>query len=560
MSAKYPDLGGATDKAKLPRKTFDAYIPEQHATDEVEHVPVAICGGGPIGLACAADLAGHGVQSIVFEQSGTVSDGSRAICWAKRTLEILDRLKVGALMAEKGVVWDVGKVFCGDRREPIYTFDLLADKQQKMPAFVNLQQFYPEEFLVERISLLPETEVRWQNEVIAVVNRDGKVEVTIRTPDSEYTVTCDYLIAADGHRSPIRSMLGLEFEGRTFEDNFLIADVRMEIDGPAERRFWFDPPSARGKTALLHRQPDNVYRLDFQLGNDIDREEELKPENVGRRVREFLGPDVDFEYEWVSIYKFSCLKMESFVHDRILFAGDSAHLVSPFGARGANGGIQDQDNLAWKLALVIKGLAPPALLNSYDDERIYAADENILNSTRSTDFLTPRSPVSETFRDAILELAEKTEFARSFVNSGRLSLPATLDDSPLNTLDSDEFTNKQRPGSPCMDAPLSRNGERVWLLDLLGWGFKGIYFADGDDGTSIVVALDNSPLPIELIVVGGTNADSLVDDENLASEHYDATPGSFYLVRPDQHVAARWRSFNADKVIAALNRAIGRKQ
>ena len=559
MSAKYPELGGATDKAKLPRKTFDAYRPEYGNTGGAEHVPVIICGGGPIGLACAADLAGHGVQSIVVERSNTVSDGSRAICWAKRTLEIFDRLGVGAAMAEKGVVWDVGKIFCGDSREPIYTFDLLSDKQQKMPAFVNLQQFYAEGCLIENITSLPETEIRWQNELIGVANGPDAVEVTIKTPDGIYTLSCDYLIAADGHRSPVRSLLGLEFEGRTFEDNFLIVDVRMELDGPAERRFWFDPPFARGKTALLHRQPDNVWRIDFQLGNDIDRDEELKPENVGRRVREFLGPDVEFEYEWVSIYRFSCLKMESFVHNRIVFAGDSAHLVSPFGARGANGGIQDQDNLGWKLAFILKGLAPPALMSSYDDERIYAADENLRNSSRSTDFLSPKNRVSESFRDAILELAETAEFARSFVNSGRLSLPSTLDGSPLNTPDGDDFTAKQRPGSPCMDAPVVKNGERVWLLDQLGWNFKGLYFSDGDDGSSIANALKDSPLPIELIVVGGSDADRLDDYKRLVADHYDATPGTFYLIRPDQHIAARWRSFSADKVIEAVKTATCRK-
>ncbi|MGI9326452.1 MAG: FAD-dependent oxidoreductase, partial [Pseudomonadales bacterium] len=478
----------------------------------------------------------------------TVSDGSRAICWAKRTLDICDRLGTGERMLDKGVIWEIGKVYVGEDRDPVYTFDLLPDKEQKMPGFINLQQFYTEEYFVDTLDTIDVAEIRWQNQVIAVDNDGDKVTVTVKTPEGDYKLTCDYLIAADGHRSPIRAMLGLEFQGRSFEDNFLIADLRMKADFPAERRFWFYPPFNPDQTALLHKQPDGVFRLDFQLGWDIDREEEMKPENVDKKVRAFLGPDVEFDYEWVSIYNFSCLKMEKFVHNRVIFAGDSAHLVSPFGARGANGGLQDQDNLIWKLAYVLKGQAPTELLNSYDDERIYGADENILNSSRSTDFMTPKSKNSEAFRDACLELARDLEFARSFVNSGRLSVPCVLDESPLNTEDEDQFTPKQRPGASCMDAPISCDGEDGWLLKLLGWGFKGLYFTADGESFSAADALADSVVPIDVITIQASGSTGIVDKEGLVAKHYDATPGTFYLIRPDQHVAGRWRHFNVSMV------------
>lgn len=552
MSAKYPELGNAASKARQARRTFDFVKPAAIGSGEIAHLPVVIVGGGPIGLAAAIDLAGHGVQSLILERSNTVSDGSRAICWAKRTLDICDRLGTGERMLDKGVTWDTGKIYVGADREPVYTFDLLPDKEQKMPGFINLQQFYTEEYFVDALDTIDLAELRWQNEVIAVDNDADKVTVTVKTPEGDYKVTCDYLIAADGHRSPVRAMLGLEFQGRSFEDNFLIADVRMKAEFPAERRFWFNPPFNPGQTALLHKQPDSVFRLDFQLGWDIDREEEMKPENVDKKVRAFIGPDVEFDYEWVSIYSFSCLKMKKFVHNRVIFAGDSAHLVSPFGARGANGGLQDQDNLTWKLAYVLNGQAPAALINSYDDERVYGAAENISNSSRSTDFMTPKTNNSVAFRDACLELARDVEFARTFVNSGRLSMPCVLDESPLITGDEDEFTDKQRPGAACMDAPISQDGTAGWLLKLLGWGFKGLYFAGENEVFSDANSLANCTVPIDVISVRADGTNGVVDTDGLVAKHYDATPGTFYLIRPDQHVAARWRRFDADKVKQAV--------
>ena len=268
-----------------------------------------------------------------------------------------------------------GWVYFGEETEPVYKFDLLPDKEQKFPAFINLQQFYAEEYLIDLFPQYPQTGIRWQNEVTGVDNGADKVIVTVNTPAGDYRLSCDYLIAADGHRSPVREALGLDFVGRVFEDNFLIADVRMKADFPAIRRFWFDPPFNPGQTSLIHKQADDVWRIDFQMGWDIDRDEVMKEENIDAKIRAFLGSDLEFEYEWVSLYTFKCCRMEKFVHGRTIFAGDSAHLVSPFGARGANGGLQDVDNLAWKLHLVLTGSAPPGLIDSYDAERILGAEE-----------------------------------------------------------------------------------------------------------------------------------------------------------------------------------------
>ena len=557
--AKYGDIGSAKQTSRQARRVYEFITPAEVASGEIPHFPVIIAGGGPIGLASAIDLARHGIQSVVLEKYNTVSDGSRAICWAKRTLEILDRIGTSKRMMEKGVVWNQGWVYFGQETEPIYKFDLLPDKEQKFPAFINLQQFYAEEYLVDLFPQYSETEIRWQNEVIGVANGADKVTVTVRTPAGEYRLSCDYLIAADGHRSPIRDALGLDFIGRVFEDNFLIADVRMKADFPAIRRFWFDPPFNPGQTSLIHKQADDVWRIDFQMGWDIDRDEVMKEENIDAKIKAFLGSDLEFEYEWVSLYTFKCCRMEKFVHERVIFAGDSAHLVSPFGARGANGGLQDADNLAWKLHLVLTGAAPPGLINSYDDERILAAEENVVNSSRSTDFMTPKSEVSLAFRNAALELAKDFEFARKFVNPGRLSTPSVLDGSPLNTPDEDEFSDRQRPGAPCLDAPVSIDGADAWFLNQLGDRFVGIYFSDDGSAPAELNNIGPDRVPVETIIVSRTNSGNghIADSNGLLHRHYDARAGTYYLVRPDQHVAARWREFNRDKVIRAMERATG---
>ena len=564
--------------------------PDQDRPTPARH-PVVVVGAGPVGLSLAIDLAQRGQPVLVLDNDHRLSTGSRAICFAKRTLEIWDRLGVGQRMVDKGVVWNIGRVFLHDA--PVFQFDLLPEEGHERPAFINLQQYYAEGYLVERAAELPNLEIRWLNKVVALAPRADGVTLGIETPDGRYEIEAEHVAACDGSRSPLRGMLGLESKGRTFHDRFLIADLKIDLElfpeGRAERWFWFDPPFHPGQSVLLHRQPDGVWRIDFQLGWDADPEAEKQPERIGPRVQAMLrqgfGREVPFTLVWASVYTFACLRMERFRHGRVLFAGDAAHGVSPFGARGANSGVQDAENLAWKLAAVLRGRAPDALLDSYASEREFAADENLLNSTRATDFITPKSAISRLFRDAVLELARDHAFARRLVNSGRLSVPATLDGSPLNTADGDglgrglgsglgdgldggpgggrsgglvgglggdrvgsdsddggqhtgaSFPATLRPGAPAVDAPL--DGGR-WLLRELGPDFTLLAFG------AVPAWAADIDARLQVLPVDG-----------IAGRRYGARPGTLYLLRPDGHVCARWRAADAAAVQAAMARALG---
>src|SRR5579883_2396348 len=417
---------------------------------DLSEYPVVVVGAGPVGLSLTIDLAQRGQSVVLLDDADRIGEGSRAICFSKRSLEFWDRLGVGQRMVDKGVVWKVGRIFHGPSE--LYQFNLLPEQGRKRPAFINLQQFYAEAYLVDRVEQLPAISLRWRNKVTALEQRNDGVVVSIATPEGPYRLLAAYVIACDGARSSLRQMVGAEFAGQVFEDQFLIADVRMTAEFPTERWFWFDPPFHAGRSALLHKQPDDVWRIDLQLRPDADPAAEKRPENVRPRIARMLGHD-KFEFEWISLYKFQCRRMDRFIHGRVIFAGDAAHQVSPFGARGANSGLEDAENLAWKLDRVLRKSSPESLLETYHIERSQAADENIRESTRSTDFMAPATRQEARFRKAVLSLAKETEFGQRMINGGRLSVPSTYD-SPLSTADVDAWRGGVRPGGSMKDGPI----------------------------------------------------------------------------------------------------------
>jgi 3-(3-hydroxy-phenyl)propionate hydroxylase len=500
------------------------YVPPPGLTAPEPRHGVVIVGAGPIGLALALDLASHGTRAVVLDDNDVVSVGSRAICWSKRSLEILDRLGVGARVAEKGVGWKVGRTYHRDRE--VFAFDLLPEDGHRMPAFVNLQQYYVEQYLAEAAEADPLVELRFRNRVTAVEGRGDHAALTVETPDGAYALEASHVVACDGARSPIRGMLGLDFEGELFEERFLIADVEMTADFPSERRFWFEPEFHAGQSALLHRQPDSIYRIDLQLGWDADPERERRPEIVAARIERMLGHS-DFRLDWVSVYAFQCRRLERFVHGPVIFCGDSAHVVSPFGARGGNGGLQDADALGWRLAEALAS-GSSAVLEGYDRERRFAADENIRASSRATRFMTPRPGAERRYRDQVLRLAARAAFARPMVNSGRLSRPCVY---PMpGAPDHPTLPAASRPGAVAPDAPMG-NG---WLLSALrGW---------------IVLAVGR-PLP------DGVEGLELPADGPVRERYLGAARGAVYLVRPDQVVAGRWLDPEAEALAACREAA-----
>lgn len=535
--------------AKRYETAFDLYpykkVPEQ-TSGPVRH-PVVVIGGGPVGLALALDLGKRGTPVLVLDDHEGAGLGSRAICFAKRTLDIATRLGAAKPMIEKGIVWNVGRVFHGN--DQVFEFNLLPEDGHRNPAFINLQQPYFERFMVEAIHDAQEAgapiEIRGRNQLVSIAEQDGYCSLEVDTPDGVYTMDCDWVIACDGARSPARDMMGLSFDGRVFEDNFLIADVKMKADFPTERWFWFEPPFKNsGTSALLHKQPDDIWRIDFQLGWEIDRELELQPDRIRARVDAMLssqaGAVPEYELAWTSIYTFQCRRMERFRHGSVFFAGDAAHQVSPFGARGANSGVQDTENLAWKLNLVCQGKAAESLLDSYGYEREFGADENILNSTRSTDFMTPKTDISKTFRNAVLELAQKYPFARAMVNSGRLSLPCTYDGFAHFAKDAlNDGPMVSRPGAPCPDAPFD----------------DGFLLENIDDFTILAIATEAGPLRISDIsmkCITIKNPSQAMKDRYLGT-HTQAV----YLIRPDQHVVGRWPKYDVGKITSAMKTALG---
>lgn len=512
-------------------------------------VPVLIAGGGPVGLATAALLARHGVASLVVEADEGYCSGSRAICISRRSQEILWAAGAGPALAAKALPWTGGRSYWRDRE--VLRFEMPSEPTQRFAPMVNIQQYHVERFLHEALLPVPElARVAWAGRVAGLQQQGDAVNVEVDTAAGRQTVRADYLVACDGGRSTVRELLGLQFEGTQYEGRYVIVDIVQQTQRPVERLAWFDPPSNPGSTLLMHRQPDDVWRIDYQLRDDEDAQEALKPENILPRVQSHLamiGEHAPWRMLWASMYNAKCLTLPAYRHGRVLFAGDAAHLVPIFGVRGLNSGLDDAANLAWKLALVLEGSAPQSLLDTYSTERVQAARENIAYGAKSTEFMAPPDFAFRLMREATLRLALDEPAVQPLINP-RQSAPVAYVDSPLNGPQEGAWSSDlAAPGRPAPEALLQGRQGPFHLTQCFGTDFTCVVFGDG--------ALPHAVADLARQGIGVLEIAPDADPQGQARERYglpSAGATGLVLVRPDGYVMARWRGLEAAPVLACL--------
>ena len=490
---------------------------------------VVIVGAGPVGALAALELAGSGLNIVLLEARTEIVWTSRAICISRRSLEILDRAGVGEAFEGKGLPWSKGKTFHRDRL--VFRLELPHSPDDRHAPFINLQQCYTERFLIDAIEAQPSIDLRWGHRVTEVIENTDRITVKIAGPAGPYTLETNWLVAADGARSVVRSSLGLSMKGTSYEGRYLISDIKVEgADWPVERHVWFDAPANPGSTVILHVQPDGIWRIDMQLHEDEDPEAALRDESLLPRLQaqlEMIGVRAPWRLVWKSVYRAHSLSLDSYRHGRVLFAGDAAHLVPIFGVRGLNSGFDDAHNLAWKLTMVARGEAPDALLDSYSAERRRATAENIANADKSTWFMSPPTPGFRRMRDAALLLAHEHDWARSLINPRQSSFHV-YESSPIVIPDAAPAVGV-RPGAPIPNLPYR---DSHLQLSLPRTGFAVLLFEAYLSAEEASRAKDEcTSLAIYTIVIGA--------EAGAVPECFAAQDFPLYLIRPDEHVAAR---------------------
>lgn len=544
-------------------QVFDAWLPSQNPAEQ--HAPVVIAGAGPIGLVTALALAQQGVRCVVLEAERQVSEGSRAIVFTRRSMEILQQVGVARRVTENGLPWRFGNsIYRGQR---VFRMENPHDPDDRFFPLINLQQQYLEQYLVEACAQQPLVELRWGNRLLSFTQDGQGATLEVDTAEGPYTLRADWLVAADGARSSVRAQMGLQLEGASYEGRFVIADIRVDLPLPTERLAFFDPDWNPGNTILMHREPHGIWRLDYQLPPGETPEDALQPASLKARIDAQLAmighAGVPWEMDWSSVYSARALTLTDYVHQRVLFVGDAAHLLPIFGVRGANTGFQDAQALAWRLALVAKGVAPAGLLQSYSSERVGAAREIIDEAGKSTRFMAPPSRGFRLLRDAVLSLSLTQPFVGPLYH-WRTSRPHEYAGSPLNAENDDNarFTAGPGHGAPPRNVRL---GEDDHLLDHLDHRFT-LLAATGSGIPPAVQAVIGDArargLPLQVIAVGAgqpvTGADlALPDADGHLRERHGLVEGGAYLLRPDQHICARWTALDAQRLRAALLKACG---
>ncbi len=543
---------------QLPEYTFVA--PPEVASGQVGHEPIVIVGAGITGLTLACALARLGVRAVVLDEDNTVGvkgASSRGICYTQKSLEIFDRLGIYPRITAKGIQWSVGRTFAG--QDEIYSFDLRQQSAYNLssqPPFINIQQFYIESYLVDRIHELGDVELRWKNRVIGFEQDDQAATLTITTPAGDYRLRADHVIDATGSRSPFHAWVGASLSGKKGDDRWCIADVRFPDRPPGERHTWIEAPFNENRAVWQHLMGDDVWRIDYQMAPDADPAYVSREDVVRERLARQFGPDMQVEIVWVGPYAYRSECIDRMRHGRVFFVGDAAKVVSPFGARGGNTGIADADNLAWKLAAVLRQQASPQLLDTFHDERHEAARQNVQVTHRTARFLRPADGIERTFRTAAISLARQHLFARSLINTGRMAVANTYTESPACQTGGGQSV--QNVGLTWAD------GTAGTVNDLLLWAQGNfLLLAFGELSASALQRLrtlgKNAPVRVVQVVDAATAArarEHVRDPQGHLQGACHVFGHAWALVRPDSYVAATGESIDAS-LIESLGAALG---
>ncbi|AJG20391.1 FAD-dependent monooxygenase [Cupriavidus basilensis] len=545
-------------------QVFTPWLPSAHPKQERK--TVVVTGSGPAGMVAALELARHGVPSVVLTSELQVSQGSRAIVFTRRSMEILQQVGVADRMTENGLPWRFGNSYY--RGQHVFRMEAPHDGDDRFFPMLNIQQQYMEEYLLDACAANPLIDLRWGNKVIKVEQEADFARVEVDTPEGAYSLETEWLVAADGGRSGIRTAMELQMEGASYEGFFVIADIKIDLPLPTERLAYFDPDWNPGNTILMHREPHGIWRVDYQLPAGETPEEALKPESLKTRIDAQLAmighAGVPWEMDWCSVYSARTLTLPDYVHGRVIFTGDAAHLLPIFGVRGANTAFQDAQSLAWHLAFVVKGLAGRALLANHSAERVGAAREIIDEAGKSTRFMAPPSEGFRLLRDAVLSLSLTEKFVRPLYH-WRTSRPHEYTDSALNCPGDDNalFVHGPAHGAPPQNIRLAAND---YLLDHLGGGFDLLYFTEAeaipDALQRVFAATRKRGVPLRVVAVGATGPVAGADltfadaDGHFRRRYGVQASGAGYLLRPDQHVCARWLTLDATRLQAALTNAL----
>ncbi|MGH6639224.1 MAG: FAD-dependent oxidoreductase [Polaromonas sp.] len=534
--------------------------PPELSTGEVKRHSIVIVGGGITGLTLACALAQYGVKAVLLDEDNTVGvkgASSRGICYTQKSLEIFHRLGIYQRIAAKGVQWSVGRTFAGE--DEVYSFDLRQQSSYNLssqPPFINIQQFYIEGFLVERIYQLGQVDLRWNNRVTAFEQHNEYATLTVQTPAGSYRIEADHVVDATGSHSPFRRWCNAGVTAKRGDDRWCIADVRFTKHPPVERHTWIEAPFNENRAVWQHLMGDEVWRIDYQMAPDADPAYVSSETQVRERLARQFGADTEVEIVWVGPYAYRSECIDQMRHGRVFFMGDSAKVVSPFGARGGNTGIADADNLAWKLAAVLKGRAAPQLLDSYHEERHEAAQQNVLVTNRTARFLRPADGVERLFRDAAISLAKQHVFARQLINTGRMAVA-----NPYTRSGACGPTGGLATQNVALAWP---DGSRGELMDLLKWADgRLLLLVFGDLSAAAAARLGALSAQADLrcvqVIAPGDRAaarEHVVDPQGHVQATCHVFGHAWALLRPDSYVAATGESIDAS-LVHALDTALG---